>query len=441
VKRIVLASSVSAFWQGRHRFLRALRVYLGILLSYRRLANQIRSGAYSRDGITALQHKVHTENAQRLFQLFQDNGGTWIKAGQCLSGRPDFLPLEYIEALQPLQNNVAPLPFHRIEPVLIRHWGEHWRDRFSQFDEIPVASASIAQVYKARLSDGSQVAIKILIPGIHALYEQDLVLYRILARVLATLLPQLDVVGTVRVFLDSLHQELDFIQEARNVTTFGQLPHLPRVRSLTLLPELSNADIVTTEWVEGTTLVEYLRHASPDTRYELLSLLQHSYIQQVIRFGIFQGDAHPGNYLIDQDGNLVFVDFGYLGSLTDRERLSYINLILATIDGDARSLQLALRDGGFNCLSDDLFSSRLLELFHTCTRKEGQNIKFAQVEKMVHEVLDCIRQRRANVPAHYLVTGRVFVTLTGLFKLFGVLPERIDIRAILVGSQPVTDTK
>lgn len=432
---------MSAFWQGRHRFLRALRVYLGILLASWRLTRQVRSRTISRNEIAVLKHKVHTENARRLFQLFQTNGGTWIKLGQFLSARPDFLPLEYIEALQPLQNNVVPLPFPLIEPVLSRHWGKHWRERFIRFDEVPVASASIAQVYRASLPDGTEVAIKIRIPGIHALYEQDLVLYRLLARLLATFLPKLDVVGTIGVFLDSLHQELDFLQEARNVTAFHQLPHLPGVRSLSLLPELCNEDIVTTEWVEGTTLLEYLRQASEETRYELLSLLQHSYIQQIIRFGTFQGDAHPGNYLIDRDGNLVFVDFGYLGSLTDRERLSYVNLILASLDGDPRSLQMALRDGGFTCLLDDAFSSRLMDLIHTCTRKKDQNIQFQQVEKMVHEVLDTIRQRRANVPAHYLVTGRVFVTITGLFKLFGVIPERIDTRAILLDIQPAASTK
>ena len=441
MKRILFVSHVCALWQGRHRLLRALRVSLGILFDCWRLAKQTHSGAIPTDEIEALKHKVHTKNAQRLFLLLQSNGGTWIKLGQFLSARPDFLPLEYIEALQPLQNNVEPLPFQYIEPVLNRNWGKHWRERFSRFDEVPVASASIAQVYRASLPDGTQVAIKIRNPDIHALYEQDLVLYRVLARALAVLLPKLDVVGTVGVFLDSLQQELDFLQEARNVTIFNQLPHLPGVRSLSLRPELCSADIVATEWVEGVTLLEYLRHASAETRYELLSLLQHSYIQQVIRFGTFQGDAHPGNYLIDNDGNLVFVDFGYLGSLSDRERLSYVNLILAVMDGDARSLRMALRDGGFTCLLDEVFPSRLMDLIHTCTRKEGQNIQFQQVEKMVREVLDTIRQRRANVPAHYLVTGRVFVTLTGLFKLFEVIPESIDTRAILLGVQPATNAK
>lgn len=440
MKRIILASSVSSFWQGRHRFLRALRVYLGIFLSCRRLGRQLRRGHYSQEQAAELQHQTHTINGQRLFQLLQTNGGTWIKAGQFLSARPDFLPMEYIKALQPLQNNVTPLPFQQIEPVLRRHWGDHWRQQFKTFDEVPIAAASITQVYKASLLDNTWVAIKVLNPDIHSLYDQDLVLYRMLARVLALLLPQVDVVGIVGVFLDSLKQELDFIQEAKNVTTFNHLPHLPGVRGLTLVPKLCNTDIVTTTWVEGTPLVDYLRDASADTRYELLSRLQHSFIQQVIRFGTFQGDAHPGNYLIDRAGTLVFVDFGYLGHLTDRERLSYINLILATIDGDARRLQRALQDGGFHDLSDEFFSQRLLDLFHTCTREEGQNIQFPQVEKMVLEVLDSIRQRHAKVPAHYLVTGRVFITLTGLFKLFGVIPERIDTRAILFDGQPITET-
>lgn len=410
--------------------MRALTVFIRIGTSYRKAMRNSATSAHT--DFTEDRHALHRRNADRLFHLFQDNGGTWIKAGQFLSARPDLLPMEYIDALQPLQNQVRPIPFASINTVLSAAWGEQWKDRFLQFDETPIAAASNAQVYKAQLKDQRWVAVKILNPDIRALYAQDMLLYRILAKLIGLFIHQVDFVAAVNVFLTTLERELDFIQEARNIADFQNLKHIAGIRSLTLIPEHSNAAVITTEWIEGQPLLEFLKNAERKTQISTLALLQNSYVQQVIRFGKFQGDPHPGNYLIDADHNLVIVDFGHMGVLSERERLNYVKIILAVIDGNARAFKESLTEGGFTDLADDFFSEKLLQLLQSVASKPVEDIEFQEVERLLREILHCIRQRRARVPAHYLVTGRVFITLAGLFKLFNVTPEQIDIRQVLL---------
>jgi ubiquinone biosynthesis protein len=422
--------AVRLLWQGRTRFFRALTVFIRIGMSYRKARRNHATPAHA--DFPDDRHTLHRRNADRLFHLFQDNGGTWIKAGQFLSARPDLLPMEYIDALQPLQNQVRPIPFASVDAVLRAVWGEQWKRRFLQFDETPVAAASNAQVYKAQLTDQRWVAVKILNPDIRALYAQDMLLYRILARLIGLFIHQVDFVAAVNVFLTTLERELDFLQEARNIADFQKLKHIAGIRSLTLIPEHSNAAVITTEWIEGQPLLEFLKNAERKTQIDTLALLQNSYVQQVIRFGKFQGDPHPGNYLIDSDHNLVIVDFGHMGVLSERERLNYVKIILAVIDGNARAFKESLTDGGFTDLADDFFSEKLLQLLQSVASKPVEDIEFQEVERLLREILHCIRQRRARVPAHYLVTGRVFITLAGLFKLFNVTPEQIDIRKVLL---------
>lgn len=420
--------AVRLLWQGRARFLRALMVFSRIGLSYHRHRN---ARTVSSDPAERRQ-AVHRRNADRLFHLFQANGGTWIKAGQFLSARPDLLPMEYIDTLQPLQNQVRPIPFTRIDAALRAVWGAQWRSRFLQFDETPVAAASNAQVYKARLIDQRWVAVKILHPDIRAMYAQDMLLYRILARLIGLFIRQVDFVAAVDVFLSTLEGELDFIQEARNIVDFQHLKHIAGIRPLILIPEHSNTRVIMTEWIEGQPLLDFLKNTDRRTQISTLTLLQNSYIQQIIRFGKFQGDPHPGNYLIDTAGNLVIVDFGYMGVLTERERLNYVKIILAILEGNVKAFRESLVEGGFTDLGDDFFSEKLLQLLQSVAAKPMHAIEFQEVERMLREILQSIHRRHARVPAHFLVTGRVFITLTGLFKLFSVIPEQIDIRKILL---------
>lgn len=418
-------------WKGRRRFVRAMLEFIAIYLAYRRAAHAIKSKQAHNQAAIDIYRTTHTANAERLFRLFQTNGGTWIKAGQFLSARPDILPIEYIEALLPLQNDVKPLPFSQIEPVLQQHLGPDWKSRFTEFSENPIASASFGQVYKARLLDGRQVAIKVMIPGVESLCEQDFILYRLLAKLLSMKLRQVDFVAAVEIFLKTLKGELDFKQEANNIASFHNLKHIKGIRTPILVPELSNEKLVTTEWIDGYRLVDFLRGSDRGAQVELLTRLQTSFMQQIIRFGIFQGDPHPGNFLVDEDLNIAIVDFGYMGILSEKERLNYVNILLSVLDGNARSFKAALVDGGFVGLSDDMFSDKLIDLIIALSTKKITDIRYEDVDVLFKEVIGSIQQHRVKVPEHYLVTGRVLLTITGLFKLFNVPPDRVDIKQML----------
>src|SRR5690606_10187287 len=135
-------------------------------------------------------------------------------AAQFFSCRPDVLPPAYIIALQALQNDATPVSFDKVAPVLERAWGSRWRDRFREFNEVPAATASIAQVHRATLMDGREVAVKIRLPKVAELFEQDARVFRLLALLLAPMFRELDFVQITEQLLEMTSVELDFRNEA-----------------------------------------------------------------------------------------------------------------------------------------------------------------------------------------------------------------------------------
>lgn len=417
-------------WPARNRLVRAALTLCTLFIDYKLLQLIIffsRSKEHRRNKI----HLAHKRNALRLLNLFQKNGSTWIKAGQFLSARPDLLPIEYIETLTPLQHSVPAIPFSEIKPILLERYGAQWQNLFSFVNEVPVASASISQVYYAKMIDGREVALKIMRPNTKELCEQDFCIYRYLGKILSCQFTKVDLIYATDVFIESLRQELDFIQEASNIDTFGKLNHIEGIITPTLIPELCSEEIVATSWINGTHIIDHLKQSEKTNREKLLKLLQTSYIQQVIRFGIFQGDPHPGNFLVTEDEKIAILDFGYLGVLSDKERVCYAKLILSVIDGDHDRFIDTLKDGGLAHLTDPVFSRQLRKLLNLVTVKHTGPDTMSELEEVLKELLLELKKRKAHIPDHYFLTSRVLLTLTGLMKLFHITPKTLNIKQII----------
>jgi ubiquinone biosynthesis protein len=282
--------------------------------------------------------RTDTGVARSLRLALEDGGVTFVKLGQVLSTRPDLLPAEFIDELTKLQDEVPPAPWEQVRAVLVEDLGQAPEEVFAEFDEEPMAAASIAQVHLARLKTGEEVVVKVQRPGVRKVAEGDL---DIVARLASTLQRRtrwgraLGVQDLANGFSVALREELDFRVEARNLATVaaasaGQDVGLPEVHE-----DLCTARVLVMQRLSGVPI----RSAGPlaqgaDLARTLLSFL----LRQVMLDGVFHADPHPGNIMLLHDGRLGLLDFGSVGRIDAQLRSALQRLLLSIDRGDPAGL-------------------------------------------------------------------------------------------------------
>lgn len=397
------ARALTGLVAGRSRYLRALSTLAQVLAIYGR------QRAGGRQPLEA----AHAEAAARITQLCRRNGATWVKAAQFFSCRPDILPASYITALQTLQTEAEPVAFDALKPVLCAALGEDWPARFSEFDLVPVATASIAQVHRARLTSGEEVAVKIRLPDVARLFDQDAGIFRLLSRLLSSIVHEVDVVQVTEQLLAMTAAELDLRNEAENLRRFARLPHPPNIATPALHDALSSETVLVTGWVQGYPLREYL-DVHPEKAEGLLSTLFASYLQQVTRFGLYQADPHPGNFIVNEAGQITIVDFGAMGRLRPEEVRHYSRLLygLMGVAGDVDVAEL-FADAGF--VGGRPETLRELALYVLTDRLSGRHPLDA-----MQELMEKFREERVQIPDSYIGISRVLITIGGFLMTYQV---------------------
>jgi ubiquinone biosynthesis protein len=278
---------------------------------------------------------------ERIRLAAEELGPTFVKLGQFLSMRPDVLPHALILELRKLQEHVQAVPFAAISEVLREDLGPDVRELFSEFSEEAVASASLAQVYYARLhSSGEAVAVKIQKPGIQRTIEIDLDLAAWLAGQLhqrITGLQPFDLPGIVAEARHGILREIDFRNEARNQQYFATQNPTP---DLVIAPkvhlELSTARVLVMERILGQPV--HSIQLPPEQLSQLAARGAESLIRQVLVAGFFHADPHAGNVFVTSDGRLCFLDWGLVGHLTRRLRYALADFWVAAIQQDAETI-------------------------------------------------------------------------------------------------------
>ncbi len=280
---------------------------------------------------------------ERVRLAIEELGPTFIKVGQVLSTRPDILPKEFISELENLQANITPIAFDEIQPVLEKELGCPIDEVFSEFQEKPAASASLGQIYKARLREnGRQVAVKIQKPGLKKPIHTDLEIIGWLIQQIHESIPHLQAFDLPTV-VDELKQgilnELDFTTEARNASVFNSLNQYPsKVFAPEVIEAYTTSRLLVCEWIDGRA-PDAVRE-SPEVSREIARMGGQSFFSQIVITGFFHGDPHPGNILVTNDGRLCLLDWGLAGQLTQRMRYSLIDLFDACARRDAMKVSL-----------------------------------------------------------------------------------------------------
>lgn len=278
----------------------------------------------------------------RLRLILVKLGPSFIKLGQILSLRSDLLPGEVVAELSKLTNQVPPVPFEAAKQVIEKDLGKPLDKLFKYFDNEPLAAASIAQVYKAELYDGTKVAVKVQRPGVRQVIEKDIHIMAFFARMIEARVPEWRVykpVELVREFADTVSRELDFTIEAIHAKRFAKMFENDKtVKVAKVYKEYSSKNVLTMDLIEGIKLDD--EKALKRARIDKKVLAQHgvnALLRQVFVEGFFHADPHPGNYFALPGNVFAFIDYGMVGRMMQKDRLEFASFFISFLNKDSES--------------------------------------------------------------------------------------------------------
>jgi len=295
---------------------------------------------------------ARTADADAFARDIEALGPTFIKLGQLLSTRADLLSPAHVEALSRLQDDVEPFPYAEVVVIVEEELGVRLSKAFEQFDESPIAAASLGQVHRAVLRSGREVAVKVQRPRIRERVQQDLDALDEVARLLerfTSVTRGLDVPRLMEEFRQTLLRELDYEQEARNMLALAdQLADVPGIVVPHPVSDYTRTRVLTMDYIAGTKItgVSPLEWTEIDGA-ALADDLFRAYLHQILVDGLFHADPHPGNVLVTNDGRVALIDVGMVGRLSPAVQEQLFRLMLAIVDSrgdEATSVMMTLGD-------------------------------------------------------------------------------------------------
>src|SRR5579864_4789619 len=298
------------------------------------IAKFMMSHRHEEEDALALVDHDDDDHAEGLAKALEELGPCFIKLGQLLSTRPDVLPADYIAALSRLQDTVTPVPHEKIAVIIESELGAPISELFQSFDSTPLATASMAQVHRATLRNGDEVAVKVQRPGVRQRIEIDIEILHEIARFATKYTSfgrRYGFLQIVRELERSLSQELDFRLEADSTRIIGkQIADFQRLTTPVVYSDYTTRRVLTLSFVTGRQLAQVSRDELDllDSRSIAKELLS-AYLKQMVIDGVFHCDPHPGNIFLADDGRLALMDFGMIGRIDADQKDKIILLLLA----------------------------------------------------------------------------------------------------------------
>jgi len=358
----------------------------------------------------------HQRSAYRVLETAASLGGALIKACQFASTRPDLLPAVYIRTLAPLQDRMPPRSWSEMEMAITRELGQRPTDVFAEIEPEPVAAASIAQVHRARLHDGREVAVKVQYPDIENLVATDLTVLEQIVKAVAWMAPAIQLQPIVDYLKETLLLELDFTYEAKSMTSLrAALAHRADALVPAVIPDLSTEHLIVMDYIRGIKITdrEALEQAGISP-HEVAWLLNDLYADQMLHLGILHADPHPGNLLVQPGPRLVMLDHGLTVSLAPSLVDSLRQLVQALTSGDFDGVSGALAKAGMRLEEGEVDITTLLNLVGVLLGNDQPTESGEDVDAF--DVGMQIGKSIGTIPTDLLLVGRTLGLLDGITK-------------------------
>ncbi len=279
--------------------------------------------------------KAGIRSAEEAVQLLGSMKGVFMKVGQIISFAHDALPEQARGMMQGLQKDAPPMAFELVRQVMEAELGGDLARRFKQVDEAPLAAASIGQVHRARLLDGSDVVVKVQYPGVDAAIAGDLVALERMGKVIGTFTPAFDAESVLVELRSRIQEELDYRLEGRNQALFRRLwEGHPKIRVPRVFAEHTARRVLTSEHVRGFGYYDFLRESDDSDRQTASATIHDFVFDSMFCHLVYNGDPHPGNYLFHEDGAVTFIDFGCVKRFEPGSMENIKTFFRAIIEGD-----------------------------------------------------------------------------------------------------------
>ncbi|GBF72144.1 hypothetical protein PA598K_00381 [Paenibacillus sp. 598K] len=363
--------------------------------------------------------ELHSKSiGERIRLLLEELGPTFVKLGQIASTRPDLLPADILAELEHLQDHVPPFGYAEAAAILAEELGAPIDQLFRSFPELPIASASIGQVYHAELKDGTQVAVKVQRPNIHSSVETDLEILADLARMAEHRLEwarNYRVRDIIDELAKALRGEMDYTTEARNTERFvEQAKSLKHIRVPEVHWDYSTKRVLTMAYIEGIKLSQHqlLDEAGLD-RAKLAERFATVILHQVLMEGLFHGDPHPGNVLALPNGDLALLDFGMVGRLSPAMKKNFASLVIALRNQSTKGLIRAISHMG---VIPEEADQEQLYADVDLLRDKYYKVPLNQVSlgEAVNDLFAVAFQHRIRLPAEMTLLGKSLLTMEGV---------------------------
>jgi len=362
---------------------------------------------------------AHLERPQRVRRVFEVLGPTFVKLGQILATRPDLFGPEWIAEFEKLQTEAPPMDFKELRPQIEEDLGAPLEEIFDQVDPTPLAAASMAQVHRATLKDGTSVVLKIQRPGIRPKIEADMRLLAYLAELAEKHVPQVAAFHPQKViqqFVKSIHNELNFMTEGHNAEhVAANFEDNDQILIPRIYWEWTRARINVQEFVDGIPGVDLRAiDAAGMNRKRIAQTGASAVLKMIMKDGLFHADPHPGNFFILPGERIAFIDFGMIGRVSEARRQQIMKLLRSLLDNDAEGLcrillEWADREG-------DEPGELLGAVEEFLGMYAGKSMGLMDLSGMVGDLLALVRDNNLSMPPDQAMLLKVFVSLEGAFK-------------------------
>ncbi|MFN8322394.1 MAG: AarF/ABC1/UbiB kinase family protein [Chitinophagales bacterium] len=354
---------------------------------------------------------------ERVRMAVEELGTTYIKLAQILSNRPDVIPLELVAEFEKLQTKVPPFSSEQARQIIEEEIGANIEDVFAQFGDEPFASASIAQVHKAKLKDGSAVVLKVRRPDIIEKIELDIIIMKYIARQMEerNIMKLLDPVGIVRAFDKAIHKEVDLTHEGYNLARFAsnfeksELVYVPKY-----YPQYTTRKLLTMEFIDGVHPydVKGLEKIGANG-HELAKNGMFALFQQIFEHGFFHADPHPGNLFAMPGNKVCFIDFGMMGTVLKHDIEFFADIVYGVTAKDSARLIWGLQNIAVSQQfeGNKSFEYEVEDLINDYHALPAEQVSMSE---LFNRLLDLVNKYSIKMPPDYFLLSKCFVTIEGV---------------------------